>query len=183
MSDNPSSVLRALVAHAVAESGDIPGAVALLGPPPDPGGRNYASRAGACLRLAVFALAGDRAAVSEARARMTEMDLDPEVVTYGSIDCLGSVDYFLALADEAVGDRDGARTHTRAALPSTGGSGTARGVAAPRHWLATWGWTRTRTGASRGFRNRGWSAESERLAVAPRLGGIPDRALPEGPPS
>ena len=117
VADNPSSVLRALVAHAVAESGDISAAVAMLGPPPDPRGRNYASRAGACLRLAVFATARDRAAVSDALARMTEMDLDPEeVVTYGSIDCLGSVDYFLAVADEALGDRDSARTHTRAAL-------------------------------------------------------------------
>ena len=52
VSDNPSSVLRALVAHAVAESGDVTSAVALLGPPPDPRGRNYASRAGACLRFA-----------------------------------------------------------------------------------------------------------------------------------
>jgi hypothetical protein len=117
VADNPSSVLRALVAHAVAESGDVTSAVALLGPPPDPRGRNYASRAGACLRLAVFAMAGDRAAVREGLAAMTVMDLDPdEVVTYGSIDCLGSVDYFLALADEALGDRDGARRHTRAAL-------------------------------------------------------------------
>ena len=80
VSDNPSSVLRALVAHAVAESGDVTSAVALLGPPPDPRGRNYASRAGACLRLAVFAMAGDRAAVSESLAGMTVMDLDPDEV-------------------------------------------------------------------------------------------------------
>ena len=117
VAENPSSVLRALVAHAVAESGDIDGAVALLGPPADPRGRNYASRAGICLRVAVFALAGDEAAVRDAVDRMTHLDRDPtEVVTYGSIDCLGSVDYFLALAARALGDEEAARTHTRAAL-------------------------------------------------------------------
>ncbi|HEU5000477.1 MAG TPA: BTAD domain-containing putative transcriptional regulator, partial [Lapillicoccus sp.] len=117
IADNPSSVLRALVAHAVAESGDLDGAVALLGPPPDPRGRNYASRAGICLRVAVFALAADEAAVRDAVDRMTDLDRDPtEVVTYGSIDCLGSVDYFLALAARALGDEESARTHTRAAL-------------------------------------------------------------------
>jgi len=117
VAENPSSVLRALVAHAVAESGDVEGAVALLGPPPDPRGRNYASRAGVCLRVAVFALSGDEAAVSDAVGRMTDLDRDPtEVVTYGSIDCLGSVDYFLALAARTLGDVEAARTHTRAAL-------------------------------------------------------------------
>ena len=183
VSDNPSSVLRALVAHAVAESGDVTSAVALLGPPPDPRGRNYASRAGACLGWPCSPWPETEPPWARASPGMTVMDLDPdEVVTYGSIDCLGSVDYFLALADEALGDREGARCIPAPHWPSTGGSGTAPGSpgrgAGPRPRARP----RRGLGPFPRLRSRRWSAESGRLAATPRLGGIPHQ-LPGRTPS
>jgi hypothetical protein len=94
--------LRAMVAHAVLESGDPAAAYELLGEAAPPGASEYSVLAGHCLRVLVLARTGSPAEVTEALAR-----IEPyagQACNYGSIDHLGAVDHFLACGYAALGD-------------------------------------------------------------------------------
>ncbi|MFQ6172065.1 BTAD domain-containing putative transcriptional regulator [Oryzobacter sp. R7] len=94
--------LRALVAHALLESGDAERARSLLGPPAPDDVVDYCSTAGRCLRLLVLSSVG---APDEVRAALAPLvDHLGEPVSYGTIDHLGCVDHFVAAGLAALGD-------------------------------------------------------------------------------
>ncbi len=105
---------RALVGFALVEAGDVEGGVALLGPDRDEHQNDYAALASDCLRTAVYAAAGRIDQTRKVLNRIRERSGD--VVTFGSIDHLGAVDYFIASGLSAFGDMDGARAAARAAV-------------------------------------------------------------------
>ncbi len=94
--------VRALVAHALLESGDERRAGALLGDPAPDEVVDYSSTAGRCLRLLVLCSTGSQQEVREA-LRLLEGHLGAPV-SYGTIDHLGVVDHFVAAAYAALGD-------------------------------------------------------------------------------
>jgi DNA-binding SARP family transcriptional activator len=108
--------MRALIAYAVLEEGEGSAAKArnVLGDPAPPGASDYSVLAGHCLRVAVLAVAGDMAGLHAAIGRIEEYSGD--VVTYGSLEHLGAVDYFIALGYAALGDQERARRHCAVAL-------------------------------------------------------------------
>ena len=105
--------LRAMVAHAVLESGDPDTAYSLLGEPAPPGASEYSVLAGHCLRVLVLAEAGSAEEIRAALERITEYA--GQVVTYGTVDHLGVVDHFLACGYAALGDPR-AREHAERAV-------------------------------------------------------------------
>ncbi len=94
--------LRALVAHALLEAGEPESARELLGPPAPPGATEYSVLAGHCLTVAVLAETGSATEIETALSRITPHS--GSVVTYGSVDHLGVVDHFIALAYAALDD-------------------------------------------------------------------------------
>ncbi len=97
-----SAALRALVAHAVLESGDAERARALLGDPLPAGAVDYSSTAGRCLRLLVLCGTGSAEEIREVLEPVEDHLGAP--VSYGTIDHLGVVDHFVAAAYAALGD-------------------------------------------------------------------------------
>jgi DNA-binding SARP family transcriptional activator len=106
--------LRAMVAHAVLESGDADTAYDLLGEPAPPGAMEYSVLAGHCLRVAVLAATGTPEEVRVAMEQITPYA--GQVVTYGTVDHLGVVDHFLALGHAALDDPRAARLHAEQAV-------------------------------------------------------------------
>jgi DNA-binding SARP family transcriptional activator len=100
-------VLRALAADDLAASGDVTAAIALLGDPSPDAASDYSVLAEACLRLDVLARAGLLDDVQRALGRLRPFT--GAVVTYGGVEHLGAVDYFLAVGHAALGDADEAR--------------------------------------------------------------------------
>jgi hypothetical protein len=105
--------LRAMVAHAVLESGDPDTAYSLLGEPSPPGASEYSVLAGHCLRVLVLAEAGSPEEIRAALDRITEYA--GQVVTYGTVDHLGVVDHYLACGYAALDDPR-AREHAERAV-------------------------------------------------------------------
>jgi DNA-binding SARP family transcriptional activator len=106
--------LRAMVAHALLESGDPEAAYALLGEPAPPGASEYSVLAGHCLRVLVLAEAGPR---DELRAALERIKpYAGQAVNYGTVDHLGSVDHFLACGYAALDERPRALEHAREAV-------------------------------------------------------------------
>jgi hypothetical protein len=97
---------RATIAHALAEYGRVDEAVELLGAPNADVGSDYAALAGCCMRVDVLAHAGRVDLLPSALAQITPFA--DEVVTYGTIDALGSVEYFIGRGLQALGDIEGA---------------------------------------------------------------------------
>ncbi len=93
--------LRALVAFVMLEAGDPAAARDLLGDPFPPGAHHYAVLAGHCLGAAVLAATGTDEEVRTALAWI--LPHRGEVLTYGTVDHLGSVDYCLALCEARLG--------------------------------------------------------------------------------
>jgi tetratricopeptide (TPR) repeat protein len=106
--------VRALVAHAVLESGHPEDAHALLGEPAPDEVVDYSANAGRCLRLLVLSATGTPEEVRAALAPLEGHLGAP--VSYGSIDHLGVVDHFVAAGYAALGDRDTALGHAREAV-------------------------------------------------------------------
>jgi DNA-binding SARP family transcriptional activator len=102
---NPA--FRAMVAHAVAESGRPREAVDLLGPAVPDGAWDYASAFGDCLRVDVLAAAGRVDLLPPALERIRPWG--HEFAIYGSTDCIGCADYFVGRGLEGLGDIAGAR--------------------------------------------------------------------------
>jgi hypothetical protein len=102
---NPA--FRAVVAHALAETGRPAEGVELLGPPVPDGAWDYASVVGDCLRVAVLAEAGDTRALPAALARIRPWG--HELAVYGSTECIGSIDYFVGRGLEALAQLGEAR--------------------------------------------------------------------------
>jgi DNA-binding SARP family transcriptional activator len=94
--------LRALVAHALLESGDAQRAASLLGEPASLEVVDYCSTAGRCLRLLVLCSVGTPEEIREALLPLEGHLSAP--VSYGTIDHLGSVDHFVAAAYAALAD-------------------------------------------------------------------------------
>ncbi len=94
--------LRALVAYALLEAGESELARELLGPPAPRGATEYSVLAGHCLTVAVLAETGSASEIETALARITPHA--GSVVTYGSVDHLGVVDHFIAVAYAALDD-------------------------------------------------------------------------------
>jgi DNA-binding SARP family transcriptional activator len=108
-----SAALRAAVAWALVEDGDLEGARAALGPPAPDGEMTYSSVVGRCLRVGVLARLGDVEGV-RGLLHLLEPHLGVPAI-YGSIYHYGVVDHFYALALEAVGHGGAAACATRAA--------------------------------------------------------------------
>ncbi len=108
--------LRAMVAHAVLESGDPDTAYSLLGDPAPPGAMEYSVLAGHCLRVLVLAEAGSAEEIREALEQITAYA--GQAVTYGTVDHLGCVDHFLATGYAALGPEHHERAleHARRAV-------------------------------------------------------------------
>lgn len=96
---NPA--LRALVGHALAESGRAVEGAELLGAPVPDGAWDYASVYGDCLRVDVLADAGLVGPLRAAFARIEPWG--HEFAIYGSTDCIGSIDYFVGRGLEGLG--------------------------------------------------------------------------------
>jgi hypothetical protein len=111
---NRNPAYRAAIAHALAEAGRPHDGVALLGDPVPPGARDYASLAGDCLRLDVVVEAGRADLVPSALDRV--LPWAGELATYGSIDSIGSVEYFVARAVQAQGRVEEARVRYQRAV-------------------------------------------------------------------
>jgi hypothetical protein len=105
--------LRALVAHAALEAGDPETAHGLLGEPSPPGASEYSVLAGHCLRVLVLAETGTPEEVRDALEPITAYA--GQAVTYGTVDHLGAVDYYLACGYAALGDPR-AREHAERAV-------------------------------------------------------------------
>ncbi len=97
-----TAVVRAIPAVALLEAGDPEAALDLLGPAPPIGANDYGLQAALCLRVLVLAETGPREALAEAVQRLEPYS--GSVATYGTVDHLGAVDYFLALGHRALGD-------------------------------------------------------------------------------
>jgi hypothetical protein len=98
---------RALIAHALAESGRAEEGVAILGPPVPEGAWDYASIDGDCLRVDTLAAAGRTKELPAAIARIAPWG--HEFAIYGSTDCIGSIAYFIGRGLEGLGDLPAAR--------------------------------------------------------------------------
>ena len=105
--------VRALVAHALLESGRPDDAHALLGEPAPDEVVDYSANAGRCLRLLVLSETGTAEEVRTALAPLDDHLGAP--VSYGSIDHLGVVDHFVAAGHAALGDRARAIAHAQEA--------------------------------------------------------------------
>jgi DNA-binding SARP family transcriptional activator/tetratricopeptide (TPR) repeat protein len=111
---NANPAFRTFVAHALAETGRVPEAVALLGESTPTDCWHYSSMYADCLRVAVLALAEPGPELALALSR-----IEPwagEFVVAGSTDYLGSVEYFIGRGREGLGDLDGARAAYRRAV-------------------------------------------------------------------
>jgi DNA-binding SARP family transcriptional activator len=94
--------MRALVGHALLESGEPERAHELLGDWVRDDITDYCSTAGRCLRLLVLSETGSEADIRRALAPVEDHLGAP--VAYGTVDHLGSVDHFVAAAYRALGD-------------------------------------------------------------------------------
>ncbi len=119
--DHANPAYRALVGHALAESGRAAEGAALLGPPVPDGAWDYASMYGDCLRVDVLAAAGSTDDLRVALARIAPWGA--EFAVYGSTDCIGSVDYFVGRGLEHLGDIGAARAAYARAAESNGSAG------------------------------------------------------------
>ncbi len=108
-----SAGYRALIAYAMVEAGEVEGALSIMGPDAAEEARDYGSLASDCLRAGVYAAGGQLPQLGESLRRIRPWSGD--VVTYGTVDHLGAVDFFIALGLVALDDHDGARTHALAA--------------------------------------------------------------------
>ena len=112
----PSSLsagYRALVGYAMVEAGDVEGALSIMGPDAAEEARDYGSLASDCLRAGVYAAGEQLPQLRESLRRI--MPWSGDVVTYGTVDHLGAVDFFIALGLVALDDHDRARAHALAA--------------------------------------------------------------------
>jgi DNA-binding SARP family transcriptional activator len=106
-STHANPAFRAFTGHVLAEAGRIEEAVAVLGDPVPDGAWDYASVEGDCLRVDVLAHTGPSDALRLALDRI--MPWGHEFAVYGSIDYIGSIEYFIGRGLEGQGDLDGAR--------------------------------------------------------------------------
>ena len=112
--ESPNPGYRALVAYALVEAGDATLAIGILGPDGAEDARDFAALASDCLRTGVYAAAGRLGDTRRMLGRITRWSGD--AVTWGSVDHLGAVDYFIALGQLALGEIDVARQHLRLAI-------------------------------------------------------------------
>lgn len=103
---NPA--FRAMVAHALAESGRAAEGADLLGAPVPEGAWDYSSMYGDCLRVDVLSAAGRTEQLRGALARIRPWA--HEFAIYGSTDCAGAIDYFIGRGLEGLADTEGARS-------------------------------------------------------------------------
>ncbi len=135
---NRNPAYRATIAHALAEAGRPDDGLALLGDPVPLGARDYASLAGDCLRLDVAVAAGRTDLVEPWLQRV--LPWAGELATYGSIDSVGSVEYFVARAMEVLGRAEEARVRFGRAVEFDDRIGNlAWGRRAARRWEALGG--------------------------------------------
>lgn len=109
---NPA--FRSEVAYGLLESGDLETAVRLLGHEPATDAPDFAALASDCLQTAVYAAAQLLPQTRVCLARIQPWSGD--VVIWGSADHLGAVDFFVAQAVLALGDRDAAQAYAAAAV-------------------------------------------------------------------
>jgi tetratricopeptide (TPR) repeat protein len=105
---HPSPAFRALIAHPLADAGRVEEAIEILGEPIPDGAYDFTSTYGDCLRTEVLAAAGPSDALRRSLDRIEP--LADEMAIMGTVDCIGSVHYFVGRAHEAFGNLDVART-------------------------------------------------------------------------
>lgn len=121
---HPNRAFRTYVAHALARSGDLDGALAMLGDPLPPHQYDYATHFANCLRVEVLALAARLEELPDAIAK-----IEPYVhehATFGSVLSAGSTAYFVGLGALALGETDRAREALETALRMNEASGSLR---------------------------------------------------------
>lgn len=96
--------MRALVCFEAMEAGRLDAALELIGDPPAPDAADYSVLATHCLRVAVLASGGPGEAFDADLEFLSAHS--GSVVTYGTIEHLGAVDYFLALGELMRGNPD-----------------------------------------------------------------------------
>lgn len=111
---NANLAYRAVIGQALAEAGRVGDAVDLVRDHLPDGAKSYASLAGDCLRVDVLAHAGDSDELRSAMQRITPWA--DQVVSYGSVDALGSAHYFVARGLHAQGDLSAARAEYERAV-------------------------------------------------------------------
>ena len=131
---NPNRSYHVYVAHALARSGDVEGALRLMGPPAPAHENDYASHFANCLRLEVLVIAGRLDELPEVLGRI-EPYLD-EMADYGSVLSAGSTAYFTGIAHEALGDLDTAAAHLERAVSVNQAAGHGRWVSHSSRALA-----------------------------------------------
>jgi DNA-binding SARP family transcriptional activator/tetratricopeptide (TPR) repeat protein len=99
---HPSPAFRALIAHPLADAGRVEEAVGLLGDSLPDGAYDFTSTYGECLRTEVLAAAGPSEALERSLQRIRP--LADEMAIMGTTDCIGSIQYFVGRALEALGD-------------------------------------------------------------------------------
>jgi tetratricopeptide (TPR) repeat protein len=112
--NHPSPAFRALIAHPLADEGRVEEAIEMLGDPIPDGAYDFTSTYGDCLRTDVLAAGGASDALRRSLARI--QPLASEMAIMGTTDCIGSIEYFVGRAHEALGDLEQARASYERAI-------------------------------------------------------------------
>lgn len=110
---NANPAFRAFIGHVLAEAGRAEEAIALLGDPVPDGAWDYSSVVGDCLRVDVLAHGGPSSELRQALERISPWG--HEFAVYGSIDFLGSIDYFIGRGLQGLGEVEAAAAAYRRA--------------------------------------------------------------------
>ena len=100
-----SPIFRAFFGHAVAEQGRLTEAIDVLGDPVPDGAWDFGSMYSDCLRVDVLAGAAPSAPLRRVLDRI--LPWGNEFAIFGSVDLVGSIDYFVGRGLECFGDLDG----------------------------------------------------------------------------
>lgn len=108
--------------------------IAVLGDPVPDGAWDYSSVVGDCLRVDVLAHGGPSPELRRALDRISAWG--HEFAVYGSIDYVGSIDYFIGRGLEGLGDVEGASAAYRRAVERNRAAGVIPWLRRAERWLA-----------------------------------------------
>ncbi|USX53896.1 hypothetical protein [Lentzea sp. HUAS12] len=111
---NANPTFRAFIGHVLAEAGRVEEGMAVLGDPVPDGAWDYSPVVGDCLRVDVLAHGGPSPELRRVLDRIAPWG--HEFAVYGSIDFLGSIDYFVGRGREGFGEMDAAAAAYRRAV-------------------------------------------------------------------
>ena len=131
--DHPNRFYRAVVAHAVARSGDHDTARRLLGEQPPPGEYDYASLFAGCMRVDGLAEMGDVDLLPAALEAV--LPYADEVAAYGSVVAGGSAAFYVGQGLMALGEVDRAAQFLEQAIEANVRAGSRRWELAARQAL------------------------------------------------